>query len=412
MLDGRIFESKRILSSLVFPIIMALETQTDPELVLPPGWNESEQVMINNFFDNRVPKVAKTTCSASECHDFARSLMEGKVIVLVNNQGFHSYTLACPESNQIIQFRLKELDLKSIDEAKKIYAHLVSSVTYHNGFKLPVYTMGIVPGVAHCWQEPPRTVFPLERELKTVTDIAKLIAASSHFPHPSADCKEDSKTKSAHSTFKRLEQNSSLKAIAPDVYAEVTSITAKLHLLQNLPLVLSHPDLVGLNVFVDRISGAITGLIDFDGAEIEALGISIFTLYESFIGSMENRHWSPYDMRAGETHGSETTVCQVLESAFWETFWANVSPKVNKEQSKEALSVALRVGIVNRYMGDSNMLGEVDFEKRHGDERSLDYVKGILSYLRGSSEVYCHHVTGNPDDLDHLRPLVTNRTTK
>ena len=385
---------------------MALERQTDPELVLPPGWNESEQVMINSFFDNRVSKIAKTTCSASECHEFARNLTQGKAIVLVNNQGFHSYTLACPESNQVIQFRLRELDLKFIVEAKEIYGDLVSCVHYHNGFKLPVYTMDIVPGVAHCWQEPPRTAFPLERELKTVTDLAKLIAASSHFPHPSADCKEDSKTKRAHAIFERLEQNASLKAIAPDVYAEITSITAKLHLLQNLPLVLSHPDLVGLNVFVDRITGAITGMIDFDGAEIEALGINIFTLYEWFIGSMENRHWSPYDMPAGETHGSKKTVCQVLESAFWETFWANVSPEVMNEDSKEAISVALRVGVVDRYMVDSKMLDEVDFEKRHGDERSLDYVKGILSYLRDSSEVYCHHVSGNGDDQDLPRPLV------
>ena len=351
--------------------------------------------MINNFFEKRVPKVAKTTRSASECHEFARNLTQGKTIVLVNNQGFHSYTLACPESNQVIQFRLRELDLKFIVEAKEIYGDLVSRVIYHNDFKMPVYTMDIGPGVAHCWREPPRTAFPLERELKTVTNLAKFIAASSHFPHPPADCKEDSRTKCAHATFERLEQNWSLKAIAPDVYAEVSSITAKLHLLRNLPLVLSHPDLVGLNVFVDRITGAITGVIDFDGAEIEALGINIFTLYEWFIGSMEKRHWSPYDMPAGETHGGKKTVCQVLESAFWETFWANASPKVKNEDSKEALSVALRVGIVNRYMVDSKMLDEVDFEKRHGDERSLDYVKGILSYLRDSSEVYCHHVSGN-----------------
>ena len=366
---------------------MALETQTDPELVLPPGWNEKEQVMINNFFDNRVPKVAETTCAASECHDFAQSLMHVMPILIVTIQGFHSYTLACPENNQIIQFRLRELDLKFIDEAKEIYADLVSRVTYHNGFKLPVYTMGIVPGVAHCWQEPLRTAFPLERELKTVTDLAKLIAASSYFPHPSADCKEDSKTKSAHATFERLEQNLSLGAIAPDVYTEVTAIAAKLHLLQDLPLVLNHPDLVGLNVFVDRMSGAITGVIDFDGAEIEALGISIFTLYECFIGSMDDRHWSPYDMPAGPAHGRET-VCRMLESAFWQTFWAHVSLKVKEENSMEAVSVALRVGVVNRYMGDSNMLDEVDFERRHGDERSLDYVKGILSYLRDSWEVY------------------------
>ena len=376
---------------------MALPTQIDPGLVLPQGWNESEQDSINNFFEQRVPKVANTTCTPSECHEFAKTLTHGKAIVLVNNQGYSSYTLACPENNTIIQFRLEELNTKFIDEAKEIHGGLVSRVVHHRNFKLPVYTNDIIPGVAHLWQEPPRDPFPLQRELKTVSDLAKFIAKFSFFTHPRAECKEDSKTNRAYDTFERLEQNSSLKAVAPDVYAEVSSVKANLGLIVHLPLVLSHPDLVGLNVFVDRVTGGITGVIDFDGAHIEALGISIVTLYEWFIGSMEDGHWSPYDMPAGETHGGKT-VCQVLESAFWEAFWANVSPKLKKEDSKEALSVALRVGIVNRYIVDSEMLDEVDFEKGHGDERSLDYVKGILSYLRDSSEVYCHHVPGKGDD--------------
>lgn len=371
--------------------------ETDPGLVFTPGWDKTEQDWINSFFEQSDPKIANTTCTPSECHEFAKILTHGKTIVIVNNQGCHSYTLACPDNNVIIQFRLKELNIKFVDEAKTVHGDLVSRVVHHSNFKLPVYTSEIIPGVAHFWQEPPLDSFPLERELKTVSDLAKFIAKSSFFAHPPADCKEDSITKRAHATFKRLEQNSSLKAIAPEVCAEVTSITAKLHLLQNLPLVLSHPDLVGLNVFVDRITGAITGVIDFDGAEIEALGVNIFTLYEWFIGSMNDGHWSPYDMPAGGTHGGKTT-CQVLESAFWETFWANVSPEVKTEDGKEAMSVALRVGIVNRYMGDRKMLDEIDFEKRHGDARSLDYIKGILSYLRDSSEVYSHHVPSSGDD--------------
>ena len=145
-------------------------------------------------------------------------------------------------------------------------------------------------GIAHYWQEPPRRPFPLERELKTVIDLAKSIATSSHHPHAPADCKDTSKTHCANATFKRLEQNLSLKEIAPYVYTEVTSVIANLGLLQSLPLVLTHPDLVGLNVFVDPESGSITGVIDYDGAEIEALGINIVTLYEWFTGSKENGH--------------------------------------------------------------------------------------------------------------------------
>lgn len=362
---------------------MAQEMQTDPELVLPEGWDESERLLINNFFELRVPKVAKTTCSASECREFAQTLMQGKKIVLVNNQGFHSYTLACPESNHIIQFRLKELCTKFIDEAKEIYGHLVSGVVHHSGFTLPVYTIDIVPGVAHYWQEPSRDHFPLERELNTIIDLAQFIARSSHFPHPPIECKYSSRTKRARATFERLEQNSSLKEIAPDIYAEVTSVTPKLHLLQDLPLVLTHTDLVGLNIFVDRITGGITGVIDFDDAQIEALGMNIVTLYEWFVGNMEDGHWSPYDMPAGNKYGGKN-VGQVLEAAFWEAFWDNTSPDLKKEDTKEALSVALRVGVVNRYIVDVGMLDEVDLENGRGDDRSLDYAKGILFHLRDS----------------------------
>ena len=99
-------------------------------------------------------------------------------------------------------------------------------------------------------------------------------------------------------------------------------------------------------------------------------------------------HWSPYDMPAAEAHGGKT-VCQVLEVRVLGIILGQrvVSPEVRKEDSKKILFVALRARIVNRSMGDSQTLNEVDFKKRHGDERSLDYVKRKLSYLQDSSEV-------------------------
>lgn len=115
-----------------------------------------------------------------------------------------------------------------------------------------------------------------------------------------------------------------------------------------------------MNVLVDRITGSITGVIDFDNAQVEALSTNIITLYEWFIGSMEIGHWSPYDMPAGEQYRSRN-VCQVLEAAFWDTFWADAGPGLSREGIKEALSVALKVGIINRYIVDGGMLDEVDF---------------------------------------------------
>lgn len=85
-------------------------------------------------------------------------------------------------------------------------------------------------------------------------------------------------------------------------------------------------------------------------------------------------------MPAGEQYG-DNNVCQVREAAIWDTFWANVSPDSKKEVSKVAFSVALRVGVVNRYIFGGGMLDEVDLEKGVGDDRSLDYAKGILLHL-------------------------------
>ena len=64
---------------------------------------------------------------------------------------YHSYTLACPDSNQIVQSRMKELCTKFVDEAREMYGDLVSRVVHHSGFKLPVSTIDIVPGIAYYW---------------------------------------------------------------------------------------------------------------------------------------------------------------------------------------------------------------------------------------------------------------------
>ncbi|KAL9066011.1 MAG: hypothetical protein Q9161_007862 [Pseudevernia consocians] len=131
--------------------------------------------------------------------------------------------------------------------------------------------MDIVPSVAHYWQESPRDFFPLERELKTVIDLAKFIATSTHVPHLPADCKETNIAVRTLVNFKRLEQNSSLKEVAPEVYAEITSITAKLRLLEDLFLVLNDPVVVEFNILVDGITGSIMFTIDFDDVQIDAL---------------------------------------------------------------------------------------------------------------------------------------------
>lgn len=83
--------------------------------VLPPGWYESEGEMIDALFKESVPKVTQSLCSASDCDIFAKSLMYLDNIVLVKDQGFNSNTLMCPTRQNIMQFRLSELNGKFLN---------------------------------------------------------------------------------------------------------------------------------------------------------------------------------------------------------------------------------------------------------------------------------------------------------
>ena len=371
---------------------MALEIHVSAGISLPEGWEASEKEMIDNFFKEKIPAAftqradrdpgfTPKACSASDCLQYAKTLMPGMPIALVDNQGCNSYTLTCPERNRIIQFRAAKLETEAINEAKQIYGDLVANTTHHDDFVLPVYTYNILPGQLHVWQKISRDSFPLEREKKTIIDLAKFIATASHYPRSKDRYHGSSWTKSAKAAVQRLEQNSSLKQMAPEIHTLITSLSTRLHLLETLPTVLSHLDLGGPNIFVDKENGALTGVIDFDEARTEAFGINIFSVYENHIGSMEDGHWSPYDMPAVEQHPG-LSVSEVLTKAFWDSLWTYAAPGIKREEFEEAVGVALRVGIINRYFV-RGMLDEIDLAKRV-HVISLDYAKGILLHLKDS----------------------------
>lgn len=184
---------------------------------------------------------------------------------------------------------------------------------------------------------------------------------------------------SANAAIKRMERNETLRQIAPVVYTEIESLGSKLHLLDKLPAVLTYPELAGQNIFVDKDAGNLTGLIDFDEARTKALGINIFTLYENHFGSVEDGHWTTFDMPAGEQYPG-LSVSEVLTRAFWGSLWANVAPGLGREDLEEAVGVALGVGIINRYFV-RRILDEIDLGKRV-HVISLDYARKILLFLR------------------------------
>ena len=372
---------------------MASEIYVDAGLALPQGWEEHQHELIEEFFNEKVTAALEERelreagftskgCSASLCLEYAKFLMQGMPISLDIDQGSNSYTLICPGRDRIIQFRTEELNIKAIDEARQQHGDLVPRTIRHHDFLLPVDTYNILPGHLHAWRRVTRDPFPLDREKKTITDLAKFIATATHFPRSKDHYENDSWTVSANATLQRLEQNFPLREIAPDLHTHIASLRTKLHLLTTLPLVLTHPDLTSQNIFVEKDTGHLTGILNCEEARTEAFGTNIFALYEKFLGSMVNGHWSPYDMPAGEQYPRQSVI-DVLSAAFWDTLWTHVASGLQREVYAEAVGVAVRVGIINRYLEGMIMMDESDLEERV-HVVSLNYARDILRYVEKS----------------------------
>lgn len=348
-------------------------------VVTAQEWEESERSIIQDFFENKVPKALGSTtsaeyeCTEASCIQFAKTITQSEDVVSVENQGYNSYTLLCPSKSQIIQFRLKPFDTTMIDLAHKIYGDQVPRSILHNDFPLPTYSSSILPGRVHILQPFPEDKFPLQREKTTVIELGHFIARSTFFPQPKSSYTSSSWTTTANEKLQRLQKNLSLRVLAPEVAEAVVHLQSELYRLNDLPAVLTHHDFAQVNIFVSD-AGNVTGVLDFDEAGIEAFGMCIWGLYECFFGSMEGGKWYFYDQDADGYPGR--TVRQVLEAAFWDSLWSNVSPEVKREDCEAAVNVALRIGIINRYI-DCGMIEEID-EAQKVHRLSLEYVKGIL----------------------------------
>ena len=312
-------------------------------------------------------------CSMKDCDEFASSILKTKDIQPVENQGSTSYTLICPSQAKVVQFRLKLFDERILALAHEIYGGVVPAITFFDGFPLPVYVSPAIPGQLHMFQKFPPDDFPLERQLTTVTELAQFVAKSAYWLQPRSSYSPTSHTLAARSTLLKLSQNDALKRIEPRHSEKALALLEKVHLLDELPPVLSHPDFAEVNIFVNS-EGNVTGVIDFDDAQTEAFGMCIFGVYDGFFGVMNNQKWTFFDQPAGD--GSGRSVRNVLETRFWESLWDAMPPGMGRQELAEAVTVALEIGIVDRYFV-RGLLESVDLERE--DHRiDLEWARGLF----------------------------------
>ncbi|KAJ5622619.1 hypothetical protein N7528_005851 [Penicillium herquei] len=331
-------------------------------------WEAQEREIIDRFFHEKVPETFGTKFptryrTENICIGYAKAVLETEDITPVKSQGSNSFTMQ--SSTSVVQFRLKSFNLDILELASMIYGNLVPEVTEHEWFILPTYSSKLIPGQAHLLQPFPAE-FPLEREKQTVTELGAFVAQAAFFEQPKTLLQNTSWTKSASGMLDRLAENPSLEIHAPELMDIVRDLQLNVHLLEALPMVLTHHDFSQVNILVNE-AGNVTGVLHFDDAGIEAFGMCIWGLYECFFGSMEDSRWSFYEEMP------------LLADAFWGSLWANVPSHLKEVEMEKAMKVSLSIGILNRYF-IRGMVDEIDLtDQVHC--RSLEYARGILPQI-------------------------------
>jgi len=249
---------------------------------LTAEWLAQEQEIARTFFSKKNLKDDRGSpvCQSTDCDQYARRLLGTDDIRPVDNQGANSYTVICPSQSKIVQFRLKPFKDDIFHFAHQLYGEISPEIERLDDFvALSAYLSTTLRGKVHVLQPFPKDKpFPLEREKKTVIALAEIVALSAYFPQPKTVYSTNSWTRSARSTLSQLLVNDNLRNTVPKIIEKVAALYDELHLLNELPAVLTHPDFTQLNILVDD-DGSVTGVIDFDEAEFEALGMCNFGLY-------------------------------------------------------------------------------------------------------------------------------------
>lgn len=317
------------------------------------AWQEQEQEWVMNFFTKLVPeallgKPSHQVPGKADCDSLAAQLLNCDDIEPVDNQGSVSYTVISKKQNKIVQFRLRRLNEAALSLAHETYGECVPQMKYVDDSALPTYIAPVLPGQIHILQQFPEDRFPLERQIRTVQDVARFVAKGAFKPQPKDSYAEGSWTRTAKTLLLALCNNKSLMTVEPRFAARAASLIPKVSLLDQLPPVLTNPDFAEINMMVDISSGALTGVLDFDDAQVEAFGMSIFGVYEGFFGHMKDGIWYWFNQAVSDVDNGRT-VCQVLHSSFWEAFWLAVPTWFTKEKYNQSIQMALDIGILNRY---------------------------------------------------------------
>lgn len=288
------------------------QTPSRPVLPASPRWEWTQPLCVRNIMaDNQAqlmksidgffPRSGLTFQDQKDCYHFVDQRFPGKPVNPVPSQGYCSFTVLVGD-NLVIQFRPDKyrLNLHITASARCIYGSFAPATQYLTTIAtsgLFVYCMDRIQGISLerfrdvCAQERRS----LECRSTLCKDFARFHAKgwhqdnTNHIPLGTVG-------KSISSRLNLLSSELPVR-----FQPAVQNVLRNISLVEALPWVLSHGDIVAGNVMVEPLTGHLLGLVDWAEAELLPFGLSLYGL-EELIGEISatgfDYHQDASDLRA------------------------------------------------------------------------------------------------------------------
>jgi len=326
------------------------------------------------------------------CYHFIEVHFPGKYISPVSCQGYCSFTVIVGD-DRVVQFRPDKyrLNLEITTAARRAYGSFAPATRYIATIPtsgLLVYCMDRISGVSlkdFRKQCTPGRSFELRANL--CRDFATLLSKGWH----QGNARHTALGIVGKSIASRL--NSLSKDLPLRFQPTARNIVGNLSLIEALPWVLSHGDIVAGNVMVDPSSGRLLGLVDWAEAERLPFGITLYGL-EEFLGEMTVTGFQ-YHQDASD-----------LRKIFWEQLM-NQIPELHNSRVVGAVKLARDLGVLlwHGIAFDNGAIDRVVEEGKDVDEiyrldafldissSQLVDISSDVCYKRGIAMVNCGTVS-------------------
>jgi hypothetical protein len=305
-----------------------------------------------------------TSRDLRDCLVFIKQSYPDDSISPVPVQGYCSFTVFVGDA-LVIQFRPHQyrLDLRVTAAARStygFYAPLTKYVSTMSPSGLLVYSMERIRGISlkEFMDKSNREDHSFEKRAKLCKDFA--IFLSQAWSQGNADVIQ--KGTVGGSILSRLKI---LRSDLPVRFkSKVMAIVDQLPLVEALPWVLSHGDIVPGNIMVEPASGSLLGLVDWAEAEFLPFGVCLYGL-EELLGEITATGFRYY------ADASD------LRNIFWDAIIAEI-PELRQVHVLEAVTIARDLGVLLWY-GIAFDNGAINRVVQEG--RDVNEIKRLNAFL-------------------------------